>query len=100
MLIILCMQYTLPIADPSTLIPGVNGFLVNISNNQSNESASHFLSDSEARSYVFSSTSLQQAGLEGDVETIVTVVTQVGRFHNNLTTFSRKFMLIQNSIIQ
>ncbi len=89
------MQYTLPIADPSTLIPEVHGFLVNISNHHSNKSASQFLPDSEARSYVFPSTSLQQAGLEGDVETIVnvTVVTQVGRFHNNLT-FSCKFMLI------
>ena len=88
-----CMQYTLPFAEPSRMIPGVNGFLVNISNQQSNKNVSTFLNDSDARSYVFSSTSLQQAGLEGVVITIVTVVTEVGRFHNNLT-FSCEFMYI------
>ncbi len=94
-----CMQYTLPFAEPSRLIPGVVGFLVNISNQQSNKNVSTFLNDSDARSYVFSSTSLQQAGLEGDVITIVTVVTQVGRFHNNLT-FSCEFSCMHAACIK
>ncbi len=86
---VLLVQYTIPDAESSILLPGVIGFLVTISSQQSNRKTDeYFLRDS------FSSTILQQVDLQGNVEALVEVVTEVGNFSNtSMETVSCEFIL-------